>query len=93
MTRNDSERVDRIVSMLPMIMNSMTMFRVHPGSKVTGLDLTYHQYYALNVIHSHKKCTVNALAGFLKLAQSTTSLLIDHLLPFGSNTPKLASAF
>ncbi len=47
------------------------------------VPLTFHQYVALMIIRELKECSVNVLAEKMKIAQSTTSQLIDRLVKSG----------
>jgi len=73
-------RADRIISLFPKIMGSIA--KMHPSGKY-GVDLTFNQYQALTFIHELKECSVNELAMKLKIAQSTTSQLVDRLVKAG----------
>jgi DNA-binding MarR family transcriptional regulator len=81
MTQNDDleKRVDRIVSIMPKIMKSIAMSRVHSDDDAR-YDLTFNQYQALTRIHQYGQCSVNELAESLRIAQSTTSQLVDRLV-------------
>ena len=48
-----------------------------------GVKLTFNQYQALTAIRELSECSVNELAGKLRLAQSTTSQLVDRLVRAG----------
>ena len=48
-----------------------------------GVKLTFNQYQVLTVINTLGSCSVNELAAKLRLAQSTTSQLVDRLVRGG----------
>ena len=48
-----------------------------------GVKLTFNQYQVLTVINTLGSCSVNELAAKLRLAQSTTSQLVDRLVRAG----------
>lgn len=48
-----------------------------------GKKLTFNQYRTLTVINELRSCSVNELAEKLRLAQSTTSQLVDRLVRSG----------
>lgn len=52
-----------------------------PGGK--GVKLTFNQYRALTAIRELGECSVNDLADKLRIAQSTTSQLVDRLVKGG----------
>ena len=52
-----------------------------PGGK--GMKLTFNQYRALTAIRDLGECSVNDLADNLRIAQSTTSQLVDRLVKSG----------
>ena len=51
-----------------------------------GSKLTYNQYQALTAIRELGECSVNDLSGKLRIAQSTTSQLVDRLVKAGVAT-------
>jgi DNA-binding MarR family transcriptional regulator len=53
--------------------------------------LTFNQYQALTMIRELNECSVNELAEKLRLAQSTTSQLVDRLVKGGFVTRETAS--
>jgi len=81
-TSRVARRVDRIVATLPDIMKSVAMSRIHSGGRARH-DLTFNQYQALRLIHGFQSCSVNQLAAGLRIAQSTTSQLVDRLVKAG----------
>ena len=52
-------------------------------SALKGVKLTFNQYQVLTVIGALGSCSVNELAEKLRLAQSTTSQLVDRLVRGG----------
>lgn len=48
-----------------------------------GVKVTFNQYQALTMIRELGECSVNELAAKLRLAQSTTSQLVDRLVKAG----------
>jgi DNA-binding MarR family transcriptional regulator len=52
-----------------------------PGGR--GMKLTFNQYQALTAIRELGECSVNDLADRLRIAQSTTSQLVDRLVKGG----------
>jgi DNA-binding MarR family transcriptional regulator len=53
--------------------------------------LTFNQYQALTMIREMNECSVNELAEKLRLAQSTTSQLVDRLVKAGFAIRETAS--
>lgn len=49
----------------------------------SGVPLTFNQYLTLIVIQASGNCSVNELAGELKIAQSSASQLVDRLVKAG----------
>lgn len=80
MTETDlGRRIDALVELMPRIMGSIAIARLHTKER-NAIDLTFNQYRALRLIHDQGECSVNALAGRLGIAQSTTSQLVDRLV-------------
>ncbi len=75
---NLDRRVDALVELMPRIMGSIAIARLHVRDR-GAVDLTFNQYRALRLIHDQGECSVNALAQRLGIAQSTTSQLVDRL--------------
>jgi DNA-binding MarR family transcriptional regulator len=74
-----AKRVERVIAILPNIMNSIALSRVH-SSDPQKIDLTFNQYQALLHIHRFGECSVNDLSAVMNIAQSTTSQLVDRLV-------------
>ena len=75
-------RAARIIRLMPKIMGSIMLSRTHMAGRRFP-DLTFPQYHALGVISGQGTCSVNELAAHLRLAQSTTSQLVDRLVRAG----------
>jgi DNA-binding MarR family transcriptional regulator len=69
------ERAERLLKISPKIM--MSFSRMHSSKKS---EMTFNQYQSLILINEFKSCSVNQLAKKLRLAQSTTSQLVDRLV-------------
>ncbi len=74
------ERIERIAELYPAVMRVMGRIRttVHEG-----MDLSYNQFKMLLAIHDKGNCSLNALAGELKIAMSSASEMVDKLVNLG----------
>jgi DNA-binding MarR family transcriptional regulator len=73
----------------PVMSTNGTMRGELGDAKLTGdgsAKITINQYQALIAIRELGECSVNELAGKLRLAQSTTSQLVDRLVKAGMVT-------
>jgi DNA-binding MarR family transcriptional regulator len=74
------EKIERIAQLYPAVMRVMGRIRtlVHEG-----MDLSYNQFKMLLTIHDKGNCSLNLLAGELKIAMSSASEMVDKLVNLG----------
>ncbi len=74
------ENIERVAQLYPSIIRVMGRIRsmVHEG-----MDLSYNQFKMLLAIHDKGACSLNALAGELKIAMSSASEMVDKLVNLG----------
>ncbi len=74
------EKIERIARLYPAIMRVMGRIR---SMLHEGMDLSYNQFKTLLAIHDKGNCSLNTLAGDLKIAMSSASEMVEKLVNLG----------
>jgi DNA-binding MarR family transcriptional regulator len=74
------ENIERIAQLYPAIIRVMGRIR---SMLHEGMDLSYNQFKMLLAIHDKGTCSLNTLAGELKIAMSSASEMVDKLVNLG----------
>ncbi len=74
------ENIERIAGLYPSIIRVMGRIR---SMLHEGMDLSYNQFKMLLAINDKGSCSLNSLAGDLKIAMSSASEMVDKLVNLG----------
>ncbi|HET6421094.1 MAG TPA: MarR family transcriptional regulator [Geobacteraceae bacterium] len=74
------EKIERIAGLYPSIIRVMGRIR---SMLHEGMDLSYNQFKMLLAINDKGSCSLNSLAGDLKIAMSSASEMVDKLVNLG----------
>ncbi len=74
------EKIERIAGLYPSIIRVMGRIR---SMLHEGMDLSYNQFKMLLAINDQGSCSLNSLAGDLKIAMSSASEMVDKLVNLG----------
>jgi DNA-binding MarR family transcriptional regulator len=74
------EKIERIAALYPSIIRVMGRIR---SMLQEGMDLSYNQFKMLLAINDKGSCSLNSLAGDLKIAMSSASEMVDKLVNLG----------